>query len=139
MQGSGSATSQKIALGMAPATLPLVVSVVPPSGVAASTISGLDVALGVAGGAAGACLVAAFAGELAELFQGSIVDNVIVNSDPGLRAEKSWTGELTAERTNMRWLPPHPALGFECPKSSASPSPSSPESSDRRVHARESR
>ncbi|MFL6706965.1 MAG: TonB-dependent receptor [Massilia sp.] len=35
----------------------------------------------------------------AELFQGSIVDNVIVNSDPGLRAEKSWTGELTAERS----------------------------------------
>ncbi len=34
----------------------------------------------------------------AELFQGSIVDNVIVNSDPSLRAEKSWTGELTAER-----------------------------------------
>ena len=35
----------------------------------------------------------------AELFQGSIVDNAIVNSDPGLRAEKSWTGELTAERS----------------------------------------
>lgn len=35
----------------------------------------------------------------AELFQGSIVDNAIVNSDPTLRAEKSWTGELTAERS----------------------------------------
>jgi iron complex outermembrane receptor protein len=36
----------------------------------------------------------------AELFQGSIVENVIVNSDPSLRAEKSWTGELSAERVN---------------------------------------
>jgi iron complex outermembrane receptor protein len=35
-----------------------------------------------------------------ELFQGSIVDNAIVNSDPLLRAEKSWTGELSAERMN---------------------------------------
>jgi iron complex outermembrane receptor protein len=35
----------------------------------------------------------------AELFQGSIVDNAIVNSDPGLRPEQSWTGELTAERS----------------------------------------
>ncbi|GAB2877428.1 TonB-dependent receptor [Pseudoduganella ginsengisoli] len=34
----------------------------------------------------------------AELFQGSIVNNAIVNSDPWLRAERSWTGELTAER-----------------------------------------
>jgi iron complex outermembrane recepter protein len=35
----------------------------------------------------------------AELFQGSInADNVIVNSDPQLRAERSWTGELTAEQ-----------------------------------------
>jgi len=33
----------------------------------------------------------------AELFQGSIVDNAIVNSNPGLKAEKSWTSELTAE------------------------------------------
>ena len=33
-----------------------------------------------------------------ELFQGSIVDQVIVNRDPNLRAEKSWTSELTAER-----------------------------------------
>ncbi|WLI90489.1 TonB-dependent receptor [Massilia sp. R2A-15] len=35
---------------------------------------------------------------VAELFQGSIVDNAIVNSDPLLRAEKSWTGEFSAER-----------------------------------------
>jgi iron complex outermembrane recepter protein len=34
----------------------------------------------------------------AELFQGSIVDGKIVNSNPALRAERSWTGELTAER-----------------------------------------
>jgi len=33
----------------------------------------------------------------AELFQGSIVDNAIVNSNPDLKAEKSWTSELTAE------------------------------------------
>jgi iron complex outermembrane receptor protein len=37
----------------------------------------------------------------AELFQGSIVDGAIVNSDPSLRAEKSWTGELSAERVNQ--------------------------------------
>jgi iron complex outermembrane receptor protein len=36
----------------------------------------------------------------AELFQGSIVDGAIVNSDPLLRAEKSWTGELSAERVS---------------------------------------
>ena len=34
----------------------------------------------------------------AELFQGSIVDGKPVNTDPDLRAEKSWTTELTAER-----------------------------------------
>lgn len=34
----------------------------------------------------------------AELFQGSIVNNEIVNTDPTLRAERSWTGEWTAER-----------------------------------------
>jgi iron complex outermembrane receptor protein len=33
----------------------------------------------------------------AELFQGAIVDNAIVNSDPRLRPERSWTGELSAE------------------------------------------
>ncbi len=36
----------------------------------------------------------------AELFQGAIVDKVIINRDPNLRAERSWTGELTAERTH---------------------------------------
>jgi iron complex outermembrane receptor protein len=34
----------------------------------------------------------------AELFQGSIVNNEIVHTDPALRAERSWTGEWTAER-----------------------------------------
>jgi iron complex outermembrane receptor protein len=34
----------------------------------------------------------------AELFQGSLVDHAIVNSDPSLRAERSWTAELTGER-----------------------------------------
>jgi iron complex outermembrane receptor protein len=34
----------------------------------------------------------------AELFQGSVVDGVIVNTDPTLRAERSWTEELSAER-----------------------------------------
>lgn len=33
----------------------------------------------------------------AELFQGSVVDNAIVNSDPNLKAETSWTSELSAE------------------------------------------
>ena len=35
---------------------------------------------------------------VAELYQGSISANVIVNNDPDLEPEKSWTGELTAER-----------------------------------------
>lgn len=34
----------------------------------------------------------------AELFQGAIVDDKIVNTNPHLRAEKAWTSELTAER-----------------------------------------
>ncbi|CAN7452327.1 TonB-dependent receptor [Pseudoduganella sp. LjRoot289] len=34
----------------------------------------------------------------AELFQGAIVDGKIVNTDPTLGAERSWTSELTAER-----------------------------------------
>lgn len=38
----------------------------------------------------------------AELFQGSIVDDKIVNTDPNLRAEKSWTGELTAEHMSAK-------------------------------------
>jgi iron complex outermembrane receptor protein len=33
----------------------------------------------------------------AELFQGSVVGTQIVNSNPGLRPERSWTGELSAE------------------------------------------
>lgn len=35
---------------------------------------------------------------VAELYQGSIAAGSIVNNDPGLLAEKSWTGELTVER-----------------------------------------
>ena len=35
---------------------------------------------------------------VAELYQGSIVAGEIVNNDPNLKAEKSWTSELTAER-----------------------------------------
>jgi iron complex outermembrane receptor protein len=38
----------------------------------------------------------------AELFQGSIVDDAIVNSNPDLKAETSWTSELTAETLNDR-------------------------------------
>ena len=35
---------------------------------------------------------------VSELYQGSISADVIVNNDPDLQPEKSWTGELTAER-----------------------------------------
>lgn len=35
---------------------------------------------------------------IAELYQGSIATNLIVNNDPNLRPEKSWTTELSAER-----------------------------------------
>jgi iron complex outermembrane receptor protein len=35
---------------------------------------------------------------VSELFQGSISANEIVNNDPSLKPEKSWTSELTAER-----------------------------------------
>ena len=35
---------------------------------------------------------------VAELYQGSISATTIVNNDPNLKAEKSWTSELTAER-----------------------------------------
>lgn len=38
----------------------------------------------------------------AELFQGSVVDDKIVNTDPSLRAEKSWTSELTAEHMTVQ-------------------------------------
>ncbi|MFC3111039.1 TonB-dependent receptor [Undibacterium arcticum] len=34
---------------------------------------------------------------VAELYQGALVANTIVNNDPNLRPEKSWTSELTAE------------------------------------------
>ena len=34
----------------------------------------------------------------AELYQGSIASNVVVNNDPNLRPEKSWTSELSGER-----------------------------------------
>jgi iron complex outermembrane receptor protein len=35
---------------------------------------------------------------VSELYQGTIAVDVIVNNDPDLRPEKSWTGELSAER-----------------------------------------
>ena len=35
---------------------------------------------------------------VAELYQGSIATNVIVNNDPNLRPEQSWTSELSGER-----------------------------------------
>jgi iron complex outermembrane receptor protein len=35
---------------------------------------------------------------VAELYQGSIASNVVVNNDPNLRPEKSWTSELSGER-----------------------------------------
>jgi iron complex outermembrane receptor protein len=34
---------------------------------------------------------------VAELYQGSIATNVVINNDPNLRPEKSWTSELTGE------------------------------------------
>ena len=34
---------------------------------------------------------------VAELYQGSISTNVVVNNDPNLKAEKSWTSELSSE------------------------------------------
>ncbi|RJG08466.1 TonB-dependent receptor [Massilia cavernae] len=37
-----------------------------------------------------------------ELYQGSINGNEIVNTDPGLKPERSWTGELSAEHTSDR-------------------------------------
>lgn len=36
---------------------------------------------------------------VSELYQGSISNNVIVNNDPNLKPEKSWTTEWTAERS----------------------------------------
>ncbi len=39
---------------------------------------------------------------VAELYQGSIAANVVVNNDPNLRPEKSWTSEISGERTLAR-------------------------------------
>ncbi|WP_257387304.1 TonB-dependent receptor [Tahibacter caeni] len=39
---------------------------------------------------------------VSELYQGSISTNVIVNNDPNLKPEKSWTQELSAERALER-------------------------------------
>lgn len=39
---------------------------------------------------------------VAELYQGSISGGVVINNDPYLRPEKSWTTELTAERALPR-------------------------------------
>jgi iron complex outermembrane receptor protein len=36
---------------------------------------------------------------VAELYQGSLAANVIVNNDPNLQPERSWTSELTGERS----------------------------------------
>ncbi len=36
---------------------------------------------------------------VSELYQGALVGNVVTNNDPNLRPERSWTSELTAERT----------------------------------------
>jgi iron complex outermembrane receptor protein len=36
---------------------------------------------------------------VSELYQGTISTNVIVNNDPNLKPERSWTSELTGERT----------------------------------------
>ncbi len=36
---------------------------------------------------------------VSELYQGSIDADIIVNTDPGLKPERSWTGELSAERS----------------------------------------
>jgi iron complex outermembrane recepter protein len=36
---------------------------------------------------------------VSELYQGSIATNAIVNNDPNLKPEKSWTSELTGERS----------------------------------------
>ncbi len=35
---------------------------------------------------------------VSELYQGSVAANVVVNNDPNLKPEKSWTSELSAER-----------------------------------------
>ncbi|MNT13283.1 TonB dependent receptor [compost metagenome] len=40
---------------------------------------------------------------VSELYQGSIEGNRIVNTNPELRPERSWTAELSAERDLKRW------------------------------------
>ncbi|MES2533061.1 MAG: TonB-dependent receptor [Pseudomonadota bacterium] len=40
---------------------------------------------------------------VSELYQGSILGNTIVNTDPDLRPERSWTTELSAERDLRGW------------------------------------
>jgi iron complex outermembrane receptor protein len=40
---------------------------------------------------------------VSELFQGSVANNVIVNNDPNLQPEKSWTTEWSAEHAAERW------------------------------------
>jgi iron complex outermembrane recepter protein len=40
---------------------------------------------------------------VSELYQGSIATNVVVNNDPNLKPEKSWTTELTGERDLGNW------------------------------------
>ena len=37
-----------------------------------------------------------------ELYQGSVVGDAIVNTDPGLQSETSWTGELSAENADEK-------------------------------------
>ncbi|WP_218511187.1 TonB-dependent receptor [Variovorax sp. dw_308] len=40
---------------------------------------------------------------VSELYQGQILGNTIVNTNPLLKPEKSWTTELTAERDTRNW------------------------------------
>lgn len=37
-----------------------------------------------------------------ELYQGSLVDDAIVNTDPALKSEKSWTGEFSAVQSDAK-------------------------------------
>jgi iron complex outermembrane receptor protein len=39
-----------------------------------------------------------------ELYQGSIVDEAIINTNPDLKPERSWTGELSAERADVQGM-----------------------------------
>jgi iron complex outermembrane recepter protein len=40
---------------------------------------------------------------VSELYQGSLAGNNLVNNDPNLHAERSWTGELSAVQTAAQW------------------------------------